>query len=249
MMLERDAEVCRDVRQRPSSSAISRRPDAPRDHGAVDPCRLNGLEPIVAQRPVQSHAIEARVTDKPHPTQKLMQLHVDIPDGGAGLHRLCRDPVNPNIHGIERNLGINPGSTEEERMSSCGWVLRCSWDNGLSESRQELADSCVDLGDAPGRANAGVARAAGRRDDHGWGSRSREHACTRDDIGARLTEPDDRPVPDLDDELRRGMRVWQRVNSKRANPYARGPVAMDLRRVYDATGGCDGRRDCPVLLR
>ena len=107
MMLERDAEVCRDVRQRPSSSAISRRPDAPRDHGAVDPCRLNGLEPIVAQRPVQSHAIEARVTDKPHPTQKLMQLHVDIPDGGAGLHRLCRDPVNPNIHGIERNLGIN----------------------------------------------------------------------------------------------------------------------------------------------
>ena len=24
-----------------------------------------------------------------------------------------------------------PGSTEEERMSSCGWVLRCSWDNGF----------------------------------------------------------------------------------------------------------------------
>ena len=24
-----------------------------------------------------------------------------------------------------------PGSTEEERMSGCGWVLRCSWDNGF----------------------------------------------------------------------------------------------------------------------
>ena len=24
-----------------------------------------------------------------------------------------------------------PGSTEEERASSCGWVLRCSWDNGF----------------------------------------------------------------------------------------------------------------------
>ena len=24
-----------------------------------------------------------------------------------------------------------PASTEEERMSSCGWVLRCSWDNGF----------------------------------------------------------------------------------------------------------------------
>ena len=24
-----------------------------------------------------------------------------------------------------------PGSTEEERASGCGWVLRCSWDNGF----------------------------------------------------------------------------------------------------------------------
>ena len=24
-----------------------------------------------------------------------------------------------------------PESTEEERASGCGWVLRCSWDNGF----------------------------------------------------------------------------------------------------------------------
>ncbi len=28
-------------------------------------------------------------------------------------------------------LTHKPGSTEEERMSGCGWVLRCSWDNGF----------------------------------------------------------------------------------------------------------------------
>ena len=28
-------------------------------------------------------------------------------------------------------LAPYPESTEEERASSCGWVLRCSWDNGF----------------------------------------------------------------------------------------------------------------------
>ena len=27
--------------------------------------------------------------------------------------------------------GAKPESTEEERASGCGWVLRCSWDNGF----------------------------------------------------------------------------------------------------------------------
>ena len=26
---------------------------------------------------------------------------------------------------------LSPESTEEERASSCGWVFRCSWDNGF----------------------------------------------------------------------------------------------------------------------
>ena len=73
-----------------------------------------------------------------------------------------------------------------------------------------------------GRPAAGRVAADGRAPGRSrLGFQIAGHACTRDDIGARLTEPDDRPVPDLDDELRRGMRVWQRVNSKRVNPYAR----------------------------
>ncbi len=41
-------------------------------------------------------------------------------------------------HGVNRIIRLAyfehpsyPGSTEEERMSGCGWVLRCSWDNGF----------------------------------------------------------------------------------------------------------------------
>ena len=30
-----------------------------------------------------------------------------------------------------RVTAVYPGSTEEERASGCGWVLRCSWDNGF----------------------------------------------------------------------------------------------------------------------
>ena len=37
-----------------------------------------------------------------------------------------RRPVEP-----EDTPSPYPGSTEEERASSCGWVLRCSWDNGF----------------------------------------------------------------------------------------------------------------------
>ena len=30
-----------------------------------------------------------------------------------------------------------PESTEGERMSGCGWVLRCSWDNGFARITSE----------------------------------------------------------------------------------------------------------------
>ena len=34
---------------------------------------------------------------------------------------------------LETVMTDNPGSTEEERARGCGWVLRCSWDNGFCE--------------------------------------------------------------------------------------------------------------------
>ena len=36
-----------------------------------------------------------------------------------------------------RRLPLNPGSTEGERARGCGWVLRCSWDNGLCGLRYQ----------------------------------------------------------------------------------------------------------------
>ena len=40
--------------------------------------------------------------------------------------------------GLELSGWSKPGSTEEERMSSCGWVLRCSWDNGFAGITSQL---------------------------------------------------------------------------------------------------------------
>ena len=47
----------------------------------------------------------------------------------ANVAAMAADPPNPEI---ARLLGVPyPESTEEERARSCGWVLRCSWDNGF----------------------------------------------------------------------------------------------------------------------
>ena len=42
-----------------------------------------------------------------------------------------KNPTKGTQNPFTQNLKVKPESTEEERASGCGWVLRCSWDNGF----------------------------------------------------------------------------------------------------------------------
>ena len=70
-------------------------------------------------------------------------LDFDVdPEQHAAIGAVRRtDVLSLGLHGLPlvgTGGAVNPGSTEEERMSSCGWVLRCSWDNGFAGITSQL---------------------------------------------------------------------------------------------------------------
>ena len=80
--------------------------------------------PVVAPRQLPKPALAHRST-----LRHALQEHREPAE--PGLHHVARNRLFGADRGSrEKNVG-KPGSTEEERMSGCGWVLRCSWDNGF----------------------------------------------------------------------------------------------------------------------
>ena len=70
----------------------------------------------------------------------LLEAQVLIEDGGSSTTRSARTAAwagsprlpTPSAGRLSNTLDSHkPESTEEERVSGCAWVLRCSWDNGF----------------------------------------------------------------------------------------------------------------------
>ena len=86
----------------------------------------DGLE----ERLLDLHTRVRRGAYRAAPVRRVM---IPKPDGGVrplGIASLEDKIVQRAV--VEQILNpIYPESTEEEGASSCGWVLRCSWDNGF----------------------------------------------------------------------------------------------------------------------